>query len=113
MRILAILFSLIVFTACNATKASKVHVVNNNNHPITVVITTLNKTYTCDVPSKQAHDGLFTWTDITKADGDYKIKVTHPTGAFEYNTGYYTNGELSNYLNFTINGDQVVADISE
>jgi hypothetical protein len=113
MRLLAFLFSLIIFTACNATKASKVKVINNNNHPITFVITTLNKIYSCDVAAKQTHEGLFTWTDITKADGDYKIKVTHPSGADEYNTGYYTNGELSNYLNFTVNGDQVVADISE
>jgi hypothetical protein len=99
--------------ACGMSKVSKVTIKNSNPFPIKLSITAQNKNYTAQVAANSSHEGQLNWSDINKVDGDYAIVMESVNGIFNYNTSYYRKGELSNYLNFEVMGNQVVAEIND
>jgi hypothetical protein len=104
---------LFFFAACSMSKVSKISIKNKNPFPIKLTITAQNKNYTADVAANSSHEGQLNWSDINKVDGDYAIMMQSVEGTFNYNTSYYRKGELSNYLNFEVMGNQVVAEIND
>lgn len=95
------------------SKVSKVTIKNENPFPIDFTVVAQNKTYHANIEANAKHEGQLDWTDIEKKNGDYAITLKHQGGVFNYNTSYYTAGELANYLNFIVQGNQVVAEIND
>jgi len=116
MKLKIFALSLFVFCACNNRKVTQVHVTNNNAFPISFIIKANNSTQTfTGIKPHTDLTGEFDWTNIQKEDGQWFLFVenenTHGRDSFAH--GYFTKGELSNYLDAISEGSQLKVKVSE
>jgi hypothetical protein len=99
-----------IFTGCGFDNVTRVQVTNNNNYPISIYVQANNVHTTIAVPAMQKVEQQLIFTNIEKVDGSYTTLVTHNNqGTDSFNHGYFTNGELANYLELIVNGHEVKA----
>jgi hypothetical protein len=106
------LVAVLFITSCTMEKVTKISIKNNNNTPIELVITAHNKSHKATVAAHEIYKGQFLWTGIEKKDGTYELDLTTQEGKFHYSSSYFSNGDLANYLNYEITGNQIVADVN-
>lgn len=108
--------SFISLMGCKMDKVTRVSVTNNNEFPITFTLKTNNieKTFENIAPKEKRVD-TYTWTNIEKVDGNWRLFVKNmqsgTTDSFAH--GYFTNGELSNYLEAIAEGGELKVRVSE
>ncbi len=108
-----LLFTLLLFSACNFKKATTVTVTNNNNYPMGVTINANNINHTITVGAKAKNESLMYWTDINKQDGSYLLYINHQGSIDTFSHGAFTGGELSNYMDLVIDNHEVKINVSE
>lgn len=116
MKLLYVIFSLCLFSACSTKKVTEFNITNNNNYPISVKVTTNNVSQTfAGIKAGEKFTGLYDWTTLEKKEGQWVFRVQNDQtkGADEFTHGYYTNGELFNYVTLDCKGDQLKVQISE
>jgi hypothetical protein len=106
------LIALLFLTSCSMDKVSKITIKNNNNTTAELVITALNKSYTAQVAPNSTYSGQFIWTGIEEKDGTYELDLRTQGGSYHFSSSYFYHGELANYLNYEITGNQIIADVN-
>lgn len=109
-------WTLSFFISCSTKKVTEVSITNNNPYPISVKITTNNVSQTFEnIKPDEKFVALYDWTKLEKRDGQWVFRIQNENnkGADEFTHGYYTNGELFNYLTLISKGDQLKVQISE
>lgn len=116
MRILILFTAITFFISCSTRTVTEVRITNENPYPISVKITTNNVSQTFSgIKPKEEFTGIYDWTTLEKRDGQWVFRIENENnkGADEFTHGYYTNGELFNYVTLICKGDQLKVQISE
>jgi hypothetical protein len=107
--------AIVLFAQCNFKKATTITVQNNNSYPIAVTVIANNISSSAIAVAPNAkQESLMDWTNINKSDGAYQLLVTHnntETDTFSY--GYFTSGELTNYIDIKVQNHEVKISVSE
>ena len=116
MRNLIIIFCLAIFNSCSTKKVTEFRITNENAYPISVRVTTgnLSQTFASIMPNEK-FTGIYDWTMLEKSDGEWVFRISNDQtgGADEFRHGYYTNGELYNYVTLISKGDQLKVQVTE
>jgi hypothetical protein len=102
--------------ACSNNKVTEITMINKNLYPISVFVTTNNvKQIFAGIKPNETFIGTYDWTALEKKDGQWIFRIQNDLtkGADEFTHGYYTNGELFNYVTLESQGDQLKVQISE
>ena len=116
MRLIVAFFALVLFISCSTKTVTEVRITNENPYPISVKITTNNVSQTfAGIKPGEKFVGIYDWTTLEKKDGQWVFRIQNDNnkGADEYTHGYYTNGELFNYVTLICKGDQLKVQITE
>jgi hypothetical protein len=116
MRVLLFLFIISSLLSCSTNKVTEFKITNKNNYPISVKVTTNNIQQTfAGIQPEQTFVGNYDWTALEKKDGQWVFRIQNDItkGADEFTHGYYTNGELFNYVTLECQGDQLKVQITE
>lgn len=116
MRRLLFFLTIAFLISCSTKKVTEMNITNNNSYPISVRVTTNNVSQTFEnIKPGEKSVALYDWTALEKKDGQwvFRIQNDHTKGADEFTHGYYTNGELFNYVTLVSKGDQLKVQISE
>jgi hypothetical protein len=103
------------FAACNFKKATTVNITNKNNYALSIKLDANNVT-TGDVKieANSKKEVMLDWTNIDKKDGSYSLAVNHiGQGVDTFSHGFFTAGELTNYLDIIVENHQVKVSASE
>lgn len=99
---------LLLFLACSIRKTTQVTLKNKNNYPIKITLRTLNVEQRFgSIAAGETLKAQFDWTELEKGDGSWIVIVESPTGRDSFAHGYFTHGELTNYLEAEAEGDQL------
>jgi hypothetical protein len=114
-KIFFFLFSTILFTQCNFKKATTVNITNKNNYEISIKLDANNVTTgNVNVAANSKKETMLDWTAIDKKDGSYQLLVNHEgQGVDTFSHGFFTAGELTNYLDIIVENHQVKVSASE
>ncbi len=111
---------LILFTyllaSCSTNKVTLLKVKNNNSYPIEFTVKANNCSITTpSIAPGDISESSFDWTNITKVDGQWFLFVKNvKTGSSDsFAHGYFSKGELSNYLDAESTGSQLKIKVSE
>jgi len=102
--------------SCSNRKVTKVEIKNSNQYPITFTVKALNtKVIIADVLPGDTKSAEFDWTDIEKKEGQWFlfVKNNQTGGTDSFAHGYFTHGELSNYLDAESMGSQLKVKVTE
>ncbi len=116
MKVLLFLLIISGLAACSTNKVTEFKITNKNNYPISVQVTTNNIHQTfAGIQPGQTLVSNYDWTLLEKKDGQwvFRIQNDQTNGADEFSHGYYTNGELFNYVHLECKGDQLKVQIME
>lgn len=105
-----------LMAACSTNKVTEITITNNNPYPISVTVTTNNvKQIFAAIKPQEKFVGSYDWTSLEKKDGQWVFRIQNDQTkcADEFTHGYYTNGELFNYVSLESKGDQLKVQISE
>jgi hypothetical protein len=106
--------AVISFTRCNFKKISAVSITNENGKECYLVLQANNIKDTIG-PVAAGEKKKHTWdfTNIEKKDGSFTIYLLNENKQFlqVYEHGYFEKGELYNYMDFIIRGNEIVAKI--
>jgi hypothetical protein len=106
---------LCLLASCDMHKVSKVTVDNLNGTAIGLKIFANNAKYEfSNVPAMQKAEGQLDFTNIDKKAGHYILVLQQASGQIDtFTHGYFEYGELSNYMNITVEGSQLRLQITE
>ena len=107
---LSLLFS------CSNRKVTKVEIKNSNQYPIKFTVKALNSKVSIDnILPGETKSAEFDWTDIEKKEGQWFlfVKNNQTGGTDSFAHGYFTHGELSNYLDAESMGSQLKVKVTE
>jgi hypothetical protein len=109
------LFALIFITQCNFKKATTISIQNKNNYNITIEVIANNiSSNPIKVNANTKQESIMDWTNLEKKDGAYQLLVTHNnTETDTFSHGYYTSGELTNYIDIVVENHEVKISVSE
>ncbi len=116
MRNLVLLLCFLFCISCSTKKVTEFKITNSNTYPVSVKVTTNNVSATfANIRPGATFVGLYDWTLLEKKDGQwvFRIQNDQTKGADEFTHGYYTNGELFNYVTLVCLGDQLKVQITE
>ncbi len=114
-----IVFSCLIFlfcVSCSTKKVTEFRITNENNYPINVKVSTGNVTQTFSgIKPAEQFTGIYDWTLLEKKDGEwlFSIENAQTGGAVDFHHGYYSNGELYNYVTLISKGDQLKVQVTE
>jgi hypothetical protein len=105
---------LLFLIACSMDKATTVKVENKNNYPLKIKLTANNCSVDLALQANEKKDVELIWTNIEKKDGSYQLILNHGAqGIDTFEHGFFTNGELTNYLELVIEKHEVKVRASE
>lgn len=116
MKELYYILCLFLFASCNTNKVTKLKIKNNNSFPIVFTVKANNCALTTpSIPPNETIESTFDWTSIDKVDGQWFlfVKNAETGGTDSFAHGYFTKGELSNYLDAESTGGQLKVKVSE
>lgn len=116
MRVLLLLVIISGLLSCSTNKVTEFKITNKNKYPISVEVRTNNIHQTfAGIQPEQNFVANYDWTLLEKKDGQWIFRIQNDLtkGADEFTHGYYTNGELFNYVTLESQGDQLKVQISE
>lgn len=94
--------------ACSMKKTTQVTLKNKNNYPVKITLRTLNVEQSFgSIGAGETFKGQFDWTNLQKGDGSWIVFVESVAGRDSFAHGYFTHGELTNYLEAEAEGDQL------
>ncbi len=107
---------MVFFLSCSTNKVTEVQITNENDYPIAITVVALNSRQTfTDIKPHSEFNGIFDWTHIEKADGQWVFLVRNEQtrGVDSFSHGYFTNGELFSYAELVSKGSELRVKISE
>lgn len=108
--------SVLFIASCNTDKVTEVHILNENNYPISVKIITNNiDTIFKNIAPAEQFTGLYNWTKLQDSAGQWEFHIynANTNNYDKFTHGYFKHGELSNYVDLECKGDQLKIKISE
>jgi hypothetical protein len=114
-KTIAALFAIVLLVQCNFKKATTISVQNNNNYQITVKVVANNiSSAPIQIAANAKQESLMDWTNINKSDGSYQLLITHNNAETDtFSHGYFTSGELTNYIDIIVQNHEVKISVSE
>jgi hypothetical protein len=108
------LSSVLAFAACNLKKVTKVSLQNKNDYPLEITLKANNCKIEIKAEANSKSEAMLDWTNIEKTDGSYQLMVNHGRRNVDtFTHGYFTNGQLTNYLDLIIEKHEVKVSPSE
>jgi hypothetical protein len=115
MRISVLLLFIILWSACDFKKVTRVSIENKNPYTMGVTVNANNIKETIKgIQPNQKREVEMEWTNIKKEDGQFVLYIDHGQGGVDtFTHGAFFNGELSNYMDLIIEDREVKINISE
>ena len=107
---------LLMLISCSNRKVTRVEIKNSNDYPISFMVKALNtKVSIEDILPGETKSAEFDWTVIEKKEGQWFLFVTNQKtgGTDSFAHGYFSHGELSNYLDAESMGSQLKVKVTE
>lgn len=108
--------SLMMLASCSMKKATRIEVVNKNPYAIDFTVKANNIRHTMlGLKPGESRQEMMDWTAIEQVDGQWILLVRNLQSGAEdsFAHGFFTNGELSNFLDAESMGGQLKVKVSE
>ena len=111
-----LLLFFLLLAACSMKKATRIEVVNKNPYAIDFTVKANNIRHTVqELKPGESRQEMMDWTAIEKVDGQWILLVRNlqSGGVDSFAHGFFTKGELSNFLDAESMGSQLKVKVSE
>lgn len=116
LRFFMLAFITCLTSACSFQHIAKIRMKNNNNQAVQITLVTKNIAFKSDtIPANASSEKEWNWTNLEDGEGHITITVyylnTQQTASYE--AGQYNNKTLSNYIDITVQNEDLQFKMSD